>query len=218
MKKLYFAISVIILIFVVYISFQTLAGKGKISSANNIPGQILVEKEETNIELLVSGTFNYNSSYNHSEPALIHINPNNDFSINIIDLKKFNLYYYGLHEVRPIMINNEHKIVLGTYTLNASYKKPKLIILDKSNGFDNLQMEFEEEIDDERIRAVFVEDIDNDGEKEIVIGTRPNGILKYYKFANNQWTGFQLDFINATIHDILVEDINSNNRKEIITT
>ena len=179
--------------------------------------EIFEEKGRINAGVLFAGTYHYNLSDNLTQPSLIHLGLDNGFSIRNIDLKKFNLDFHGLHEVRPITANGKNKIVLGTYKHLDDVSK--LIILDNSNlGFDNLQVEFEEEVDDKRIRAVYVEDIDHDGEKEIVIGTRPNGILKYYKFINNRWHGFQIDFVKAFIHDIIVEDTDGNGLKEIIAT
>ena len=162
--------------------------------------------------LLVAGGFSDNSS-----PVLIYIDPSNDFAFTEIDLDRFGFDFTGIYEARPITVNGEYKIALGTYSLQR--EQAEFVVLNNGNfGFDNLQVEFTEQVDDARMRAVFVEDIDNDGEQEIVIGTRPHGILKYYKLVDNRWAGFDIDFLNETIHDILVADTNGNGGNEILAT
>lgn len=152
-------------------------------------------------------------------PALIYIDPTDNFSFTDIDLAGFNLNFTDIHEARPIVVNDEYKIVLGTSNAGDGGASIAFVILNSGErGFDNLEVEFTEQIEDARIRAVFVGDIDNDGEEEIVIGTRPKGILKYYKYIDNKWIGFDIDFLNETIHDILIMDMNRNGRNEIIAT
>jgi len=181
----------------------------------------LVDKKTNGSGLLVPGRFPQSDEpIRPSKPALIYIDPDNNFAFKNIDLERFNFDFTGIHEARPIIVNGEYKIALGTYSnQDDDAKQTKFVILNNGKfGFDNLQIEFEEQIPDARIRAVFVSDIDNDGEEEIVIGTRPHGILKYYKFVENSWAGFDIDFLNETIHDILVADTNENGRNEILAT
>ena len=220
LKKSGVFMALIILISIIYVIFKIPVKSPDSAVFSALDYDIPIN---TDHGLLLTGAVYHSSPLNnseYSEPALIHINPNNNFSIKTIDLKKFNFDFLGIHEARPIIINNEYKLALGSYYLDdALNNSAKLIILNNGNfGFDNLEMEFEEEVDDGRIRALYVEDIDNDGEKEVVIGTRPKGILKYYKLINNQWQSFQIDFLNKTIHDILIEDTDGNGLKEIIVT
>ena len=220
MKKFYFAILAIIFISIIYVIFKIPVKSPDSAIFSSLDYNIPINADHG---LLLPGSIypgHLLNNSNYSKPALIHINPNNHFSIKTIDLKKFDFDFDGIHEARPIIINNEYKLALGSYHSDDSINKSaKLIILNNGNfGFDNLEMEFEEEVDDRRIRALYVEDIDHDGEKEIVIGTRPHGILKYYKLINNQWQSFQIDFLNKTIHDILIEDTDGNGLKEIIVT
>jgi len=214
MKKIYFAVLFIILSSIGYIAYKIPVKSHDSAIFSSLNYNIPIDE---GYGLLLPGQFYYNKSY---EPALIYINPNKNFSIKTIDLKKFDFDFDGIHEARAFTVKGKYKIALGSFYQNIfSNKSAKLIILNNNNfGFDNLQVEFEERVGDRRIRAVFVEDIDQDGEKEIVIGTRSQGILKYYKFINNQWKSHEIDFLNATIHDILVEDTNGNGIKEIIAT
>lgn len=170
--------------------------------------------------LLVAG--NFIEPDGQEKPALIYIKKDsyNGFSLQNIDLEKFNFGFVGIHEARPITVHGKYKIILGTHTSeNDDAKQTVFVILNNgTSGFDNLEIEFQEHVGDNRIRAVFVGDIDNDGEPEIVIGTRPYGILKYYKFIDKKWMGFDIDFLNETIHDILIADINGNGIKEVLAT
>jgi|AP95_1055475.scaffolds.fasta_scaffold01784_4 hypothetical protein len=177
------------------------------------------QSEIYNSGLLLAGEFFTNDEVN-IKPVLKYINLDNNFSLENIALERFNLNFTGIHEARPILINNEYKIALGTYSpLFENIEQTEFVILSSdSSGFDNLEIEFKEQIDDLRIRAIFVGDIDNDDEKEIVIGTRPHGILKYYKFIDNKWRAFDIDFLNEAIHDILITDTNRNGRNEILIT
>lgn len=217
MKKFYLMILVIIFTSIIYVAY-------KIPVKN--PDSAIFRALNYNIPidegygLLLPGQFYYNSTDKLHEPALLYIDTNKNFSIKTIGLKKFDFDFDGIHESRAFAVKGKYKIALGSFYQDVfSNKSAKLIILNNNDfGFDNLQVEFEEEVDDMRIRAVFVEDIDHDGEKEIVIGTRPKGILKYYKLVNNKWKSHKIGLFNTTIHDILVEDTNMNGLKEIIVT
>jgi hypothetical protein len=167
--------------------------------------------------VLVAGRFTKTDGL--EKPALMYIDPVNNFSLINISFEKFNFDFTGIHEARPIIINNEYRLALGTHYTGEGNTSSEFIILNSSTfEFDNLEIEFKEQVNDTRIRAVFVGDIDSDGEDEIVIGTRPHGILRYYKFIDNKWIGFDIDFLNQTIHDILIADINKNGINEIIAT
>lgn len=145
-------------------------------------------------------------------PLMFFIDPN-DLSIDKVNLNKSpNIDFAGIHEVRPFMLDNKYKLAMGTH-----HPGKVLILSDDGASWDSLEIEFEEELD-EFVRAVFVGDIDSDGKEEIVVGTRPNGILKYYKFADGQWSGTIIDKINVTIHDLLITDWDSNGLNEIIIT
>lgn len=220
MKKFYFAVLFIILSSIGYIAYKIPVKSHDSAIFSSLDYNIPIDED---YGLLLPGQFYYNSSEKSkksNEPALLYIDPNKNFTIKTIGLKKFDFDFDGIHEARAFTVNGKYKIALGSFYQNIfSNKSAKLIILNNNKlDFDNLQVEFEEEVDDRRIRALYVEDIDHDGEKEIVIGTRPHGILKYYKLINNQWRGFQIDFFNTTIHDILVEDTDGNGLKEIIVT
>lgn len=145
------------------------------------------------------------------EPMMLYIDTN-DFSIHKINVSKIiNSRFSGIHQIKSFTINNSYKITL------CVYDPGKLIILSSENGLGNLKTEFEEELD-ERVKKAVLADIDDDGKEEIVVGTRPNGILKYYKFANGNWSGVEIDELNETIHDLIVTDSDNDGKNEIIVT
>ena len=176
------------------------------------------QKEIYRSGLLLAG--GANSVTQNYEPSLMYIDPNNNFSLKNIDFTEFGFDFAGIHEARPILIDNEYKIALGTYSnqMDNGDQAEFIILSNDTFGFDNLEVEFKEQVNDARIRAVFVGDINNDRKNEIVIGTRPNGILRYYKSIDKKWVGFDIAFLNETIHDILIADINRNGINEILIT
>jgi hypothetical protein len=161
---------------------------------------------------LVGGIFKEAGS--RWEPLLLFFDPDK-FSIDRVDLKKLpNINFELITEIRPFMINGKYKLAVGT-------RAPGKILIfgDIDTSWNNLKIEFEEELEqDELLRTLYAGDIDNDGIEEIVVGTRPKGILKYYKYINNQWIGKTIDTINATIHDLVIADSDENSLNEIIIT
>lgn len=197
---------------VVLLCVTVLAVLATYSFIHNISLARKVMETISDPNVLMVGKYTSSDFINH--PLLLSINTT-DFSINKVDLNKINISdITGIHEARVFMINNQYKIALGTYI------KGKLIILGSGDPyFNNLNVEFEDAFDgDERVRAVFTGDIDGDGQEEVVVGTRPSGIVKYYKYANGAWSGSVIDTIGKTIHDVIVTDSDMDGTKEIFVT
>lgn len=167
---------------------------------------------ETKIDtdILMTGHFETDKGM---RPAILKINTS-DFSIKNLDLEALGISdVSGVHEARAFMVGGKYKIALVTYD------KGKIIILDSTDSaLNNLKVEYEETFDDERVRAVYVEDVNGDKHPDVVIGTRPSGILKYYQYINGAWIGTEIDKIGSTIHDLIITDSDGNNNNEIIAT
>lgn len=161
----------------------------------------------------------YSNRVNFSEPFLFYINFSEHLSFNKINISKilhFNnsgINGSGIHETRSFRMNNTNYLVLGTYFPG------EILILSGENqlDFEKLKTEYVEEIDS-RVRAVDVGDVDDDGKKEIVVGTRPHGVLKIFELVNGKWEGYELDTLNETIHDLLIEDSDEDGVNEILIT
>lgn len=163
-----------------------------------------------NPNLLMAGG---HSTTTRDYPFLLSINPNN-LSLSEVNLDVLkNSDITGFHEARPFMINGEYKIALGTYV------EGKVLILASDDPyFRGLHIVLEEAFDGERVRSVFTGDIDGDGSEEVVIGTRPSGIIKYYTYKNGAWIGSEIDKIGMSVHDIMIADLDGDGNKEIYVT
>lgn len=160
---------------------------------------------------LISGNY-YNESGIH--PLLIQVNSSN-FTVSQIDLDKIGINQVsGIHEARTFMLKRDYMLALATY------QSGKIIILRSKNpDLANSKIDFEESFGkDERVRAVFTGDINGDGQTDVVIGTRPSGILKYYEYKDGHWVSTEIDRVGSSIHDIIIVDSNGNGNKEIIAT
>lgn len=171
----------------------------------------LKENDQASIEnssLLLMG-------YGLSDSAvLFHINYSGNLLVNQINLNKVLSYNIkGIHETRSFCTNDK------CYLVMATHNPGKLIILSSKGKFDfnNSKIELEEELDN-RVRALDVNDVYGDGQKEIVVGTRPNGILKIYKLVDDKWEGYNLTMFNKSIHDVTIADTDGDGVNEIIAT
>ena len=118
----------------------------------------------------------------------------------------------GAVEAASFLLNGEERWAVSTRHPGA------VLILKKTDLLrNNLEVEFADVID-RIVRALFVGDITGDGREEIVVGTRPKGILKYYTFADGQWSGTTIDTLGGTIHDLLIADLNEDGINEILLT
>ena len=145
------------------------------------------------------------------KPLLLYFNSNN-LTFNNLNLTNIILDFVGFHKADSFIVNNQYKIVLGTY------KPGKVIILGSNNTiWNNFKFEFSDNLD-LRIRALAIGDIDNDRKDEILVGTRPNGILKYYKFINESWKGFLIDQLNKSIHDLAITDFDGLGKNEVFVS
>jgi len=150
-------------------------------------------------------------------PVMFYINTYENFSINEIDLNKFlpSNITKGLsliHEIRSFKINNKNYLLMG-------FAPNKFMILSSENklDFDKLKIELEDDLDT-RLRAMDIGDVYGDGLKEIVVGTRPKGIVEIYKLVEGKWNGYQLTVLNETIHNLAIADTDGNGLNEIILT
>jgi hypothetical protein len=206
----------------------------------DLSGQIFVPGFTDETLLLVGSSF-LGDGVNH--PLMLFINTR-DWSIKTLDLNTFpNINATGITETVPFLLNGEQKWAVTTHhpgkLLIMGIAPPEQEAINSSQesetdaGFaashittnlssHGLQIEFEEEID-EFVLAVFVGDITGEGKEEIVVGTRPNGILKYYAFADGRWSGTTIDKLGigkfgAAINDLLIADLDENGLNEIVLT
>lgn len=181
----------------------------------DLPGKNL-SPDLANESLLLVGESFLEASGESS--LMLFIDPN-DWSIDIVDLNTFpNFHAAGILDARPFLLNGEQKWAVATSGPG------KMLILGRSgHSWPDLKIEFEEESPDTYVRAIFVGDITGDGKEEIVTGTRPSGILRYYTFVNGQWSGRTIDKLGidergSAIHDLLIADLNKNGLNEILLT
>ena len=109
MKKIYFAVLFIILSSIGYIAYKIPVKSHDSAIFSSLNYNIPIDE---GYGLLLPGQFYYNKSY---EPALIYINPNKNFSIKTIDLKKFDFDFDGIHEARAFTVKGKYKIALGSF-------------------------------------------------------------------------------------------------------
>ena len=145
MKKFYFAVLFIILSSIGYIAYKIPVKSHDSAIFSSLDYNIPIDED---YGLLLPGQFYYNSSEKSNEPALLYIDPNKNFTIKTIGLKKFDFDFDGIHEARAFTVNGKYKIALGSFYQNIfSNKSAKLIILNNNKlDFDNLQVEFEESL------------------------------------------------------------------------
>lgn len=157
----------------------------------------------------------YIGNNNNFIPFLLYINTDTLLTRQI-DLSQLGyIDFTGIHEARAFKLDGKFMLALATY------KNGEIIIASSDdNNFSNLKVEFKEKFgENERVRALFVNDIDGDQINDVVVGTRPGGLLKYYKKANGKWSGKVIDNLrSAAIHDLLIADLDGRDGNEIYIT
>ena len=125
-------------------------------------------------------------------------------------------------EARPFMHNGRHKLAVATR--GPENVNGTLLILQKTGRLSpRLEIEFQEELPYPFVRSIFVADVTGDGKKNIVVGTRHGGVVRYYTFTDGQWSGETIDklgeeYPSVAIHDLLVADIDEDGLQEILLT
>jgi len=154
-------------------------------------------------------------------PLMIFLNPR-DWSLEVLDVREFpglQSKTAGIVEAEPFTLNGEKK-----WAVITRHSGQLLILGGDLTPGDGLEVEFEERVDptreggDDVVRALFVADITGDGEDDIIVGTRPSGILRFYSFADGQWSQTTIDRLDGTIHDLLVGDSDGDGANEILLT
>jgi|GEM_PF-3372794 len=173
--------------------------------------------------LLIVGDANLSQNNSNPYPFMMFLNLR-DWSIETINLKTLfqDLNVVSIVEARPFLLNGQYKLVLATRgpeDINGT-----VLILGKTGrSWQDLKIEFREELPYPFVRSLFVGDITGDGKEEIVVGAREGGFIKYYTFADGRWSGKTIDKLGVdkpavAIHDLLVEDLDEDGLQEILLT
>ena len=177
-------------------------------SKNNLIKLRINTKPNPIPDLVLVGSYQANS-----KTLLLQINQS-QLLVNDISNILANQGIIGVHEMRTLKIGNTYKAIFGTY-----YGGKLLIFSGPTNDLGKMTKEYGDTFGDkERVRAVYTGDLNGDGQDEIVIGTRPSGMLKIYQFINGKWASKTIDKLDETIHDVVVADTDGDGKNEIFVT